>query len=318
MTRVIGIPVTPSNLWIGRSAVLWAVFTVLAAAAQTMRNATQRSLTGQVGALGATYVRFIFGLPFGIALLGLARLATGEALPVPSGTFLLWTAAGGATQIAATALMLQAMTSASFVVTTAYTKTEPVQVAIFGLIFLGDRLTPLLATAIALATLGVFLLSMPASRKAKPSRPAWETGPAMLGIAAGGLFAMSAVCFRGGIHELPSGNAWLRASTTLAVGLGLQTITVVGYMLVRDRALLGAIFRSWRPSLAAGLLGAAASQFWFLGFALTTAARVRTLGLVEVLFAHLVSGRMYRERPTSRELAGLGLVIVGVALSLNA
>jgi hypothetical protein len=52
---------------------------------------------------------------------------------------------------------------------------------------------------------------------------------------------------------------------------------------------LTAIIRAWRPSLVAGLVGAFASQMWFLAFALETAAKVRTLGLIEILFARVVS-----------------------------
>ena len=43
---------------------LWAVFTVIAAFAQTLRNAMQRELTTSLGTIGATHVRFLFGLPF--------------------------------------------------------------------------------------------------------------------------------------------------------------------------------------------------------------------------------------------------------------
>jgi threonine/homoserine efflux transporter RhtA len=60
--------------------------------------------------------------------------------------------AGALTQIAATALMLAAMGERSFVVTIAYIKTEPIQVAIFGFIFLHDTVTWSMAAAILLAT----------------------------------------------------------------------------------------------------------------------------------------------------------------------
>ncbi|HEV7982251.1 MAG TPA: EamA/RhaT family transporter, partial [Xanthobacteraceae bacterium] len=56
---------------------LWAVFTLIAAAAQTVRNAAQRELTGTLGTVGATHVRFLFGCPF--ALLILAGVLMGGA-----------------------------------------------------------------------------------------------------------------------------------------------------------------------------------------------------------------------------------------------
>ena len=90
------------------------------------------------------------------------------------------------------------------------------------------------------------------------------------------------------------------------------------YLLIRDRAVLVAISRAWRPSLFAGFMGAVASQFWFLGFALTTAANVRTLALVEVLFAQMISSFAFRQRTTAREAVGIMLVVAGVVLLLAA
>lgn len=317
MLRVEPGHVKPHVVISGEFPVLWAVFTIIAAAGQSARNAMQRDLTARLGTIGATQVRFLFGFPFGLMFLALALLVTGEAVPQVSWRYLAWTLAGGAFQIAATALMLKAMTSRSFVVTIAYTKTEPVQVALFGLAFLGDHLTPLLALAILIATAGVMVLGWPTTKSADDPRTD-TLMPAVLGIVAGAMFALSAVCFRGGIHTLTDASAWVRASMTLAVGLGLQTAGLLIYMLITDRPTLVAIMRAWRPSLTAGCLGATASQFWFLGFALTSAARVRTLGLIEVLFAYAISGRMFNERPSPREIIGLALVVIGVGLSLNA
>ena len=131
---------------------LWAVFTLIAAAAQTARNAMQRELTASLGTVGATHVRFLFGFPFALIFLFGLLAVTGAALPAPPLVFWPWVIAGAGTQIAATALMLSAMGERSFVVAYAYIKTEPVQVALFGLIFLGDRVTPLSAVAIRIAT----------------------------------------------------------------------------------------------------------------------------------------------------------------------
>ena len=70
-------------------------------------------------------------------------VVTGYGLPHPPPVFWLWVVAGALTQIGATATMLSVMGERSFVVAYAYIKTEPVQVALFGLIFLGDKITPL-------------------------------------------------------------------------------------------------------------------------------------------------------------------------------
>ena len=119
---------------------LWALFTVIAAAGQTVRNATQRELTTALGTVGATHVRFLFGFPFALVFLAGVLIVTGQAAAAAAGGLLaLGRARRAGAQIAATALMLAAMNDRSFVVTIAYIKTEPVQAALFGLIFLGDR-----------------------------------------------------------------------------------------------------------------------------------------------------------------------------------
>jgi drug/metabolite transporter (DMT)-like permease len=65
-------------------------------------------------------------------------------------------------------------------------------------------------------------------------------------------------------------------------------------------------------------MGATASECWFLAFALTSAANVRTLGLVEVLFAQGVSTILLRQAITAREAVGMACVVFGVGLLLIA
>jgi uncharacterized membrane protein len=64
----------------------------------------------------------------------------------------------------------------------------------------------------------------------------------------------------------------------------------------------------------AGFMGATASEFWFLAFALTSVANVRTLALVEVLFAQAISYFIFKQATTRRDAIGIALIIVGVLL----
>ncbi|MDI3469268.1 MAG: DMT family transporter [Pseudolabrys sp.] len=288
---------------------LWAVFTVIAAAAQTARNAMQRELTATLGTVGATHVRFLFGFPFGVLFLLGVLISTHAPLPHPTLAFWPWIMLGSLAQIAATALMLAAMNDRSFVVTIAYIKTEPVQVALFGFVLLGDKVTPLLATAILIATAGVVVMSL------KPGAKSGGVWPTVLGLISGGMFGLSAIGYRGAILSLEGANGFVTSATyTLVVGLVLQSILLSAYLMLRDPGVLKAIFRAWRPSLMTGFMGALASQFWFLGFAITSAANVRTLALVEVLFAQGISKFAFKQPTTGREVFGIVLVVLGVAL----
>ena len=293
---------------------LWAVFTILAAGGQVLRNAQQKELTTSLGTVGATHVRFLFGLPFGVLFLAIVAAVTRLPLPTFNATALAWTVTGALTQIAATALLLSAMRDRSFVVATTYAKTEAMQVAIFGLAFLGDRVTPMLAVSILVATIGVLLMSWPRSTGGE----AFTWKPALLGIGSGALFAIAAIGFRGGIRALETPSFVLAASTTLALGLLIQTAVLSSYLYVFDRKTMMEIFRLWRPSLLAGFTGAFASQMWFLAFALETAAKVRTLALVEIPMAQVLSRNLFKQTLALREAVGIVLIIVGVALLLNA
>src|SRR5436190_9500532 len=166
---------------------LWAVFTVIAAAGQTARNAMQRELTAKLGTVGATHVRFLFGFPFALAFLAGVFIVTGLPMPALPWEFWPWAVVGAGAQILATALMLATMNDRSFVVTIAYIKTEAIQAALFGLIFLGDPVTPGMVVAILVATAGVVVMSL-------KGRGAVEGGywPVLLGLFSGAMFALSA------------------------------------------------------------------------------------------------------------------------------
>jgi drug/metabolite transporter (DMT)-like permease len=269
----------------------------------------QRELTATLGTVGATHVRFLFGFPFALVFLAGVLVVTGATLPRPGLAFWPWVLAGAFTQIAATVLMLSAMGERSFVVAYAYIKTEPVQVALFGLIFLGDSVTPLAAAAILIATAGVIVISL------KPGAgSASTTRSTLIGLGSGCMFALAAITFRGAILALQHPDFVLAATFTLAIGLVLQAALLSIYLWLRDPKVLHDIVRAWRPSLFAGFMGALASQFWFLAFAIATAASVRTLALVEVLFAQAISKFIFKQPTTAREGVGIVLVVIGVAL----
>ena len=290
-------------------ATLWIPFVVLASLGQVARNAMQRELTASLGTVGATHVRFLFGFPFAILFVLAVILVTGDKVSWPNLAFWLWLGMGAMTQIIATGLMLAAMNERSFVVTTAYIKTEPIQAAVFGFIFLADHLTVWKVLAILVATAGVVITAI----RPGGDKSFGDLRPTLMGLAAAAGFALSAVGFRGAILQVSGVSFVTAASFTLVLGLLMQTVVLSTYLLLRDRKTLVALFRLWRPSMLAGFLGAAASQFWFLAFALTSVANVRTLALVEVLFAQGISYYSFKQPISLREASGIALIVIGVA-----
>ncbi|TAL07727.1 MAG: EamA/RhaT family transporter, partial [Nitrospirae bacterium] len=255
---------------------LWIPVTLWAAFAQTLRNAAQRGLTSRLGTLGATLVRFLYGLPFALLWFWLVLEYTGESAPSPGPGFAAWVALGALSQIAATALLLRTMQERNFALGVAYSKTEVVQVALFAFVALGDRISLAALFAIACATVGVLLLS-PADKE-RPLRAmlsGWTGRPALLGLASGTAFALAAVGYRGAALSFDGASYLNSAAATLAAALALQTVALGGWLLVREPRVVAGVLREWRPSLFAGFMGAAASAGWFTAFAIEAAANVR-------------------------------------------
>ena len=69
--------------------------------------------------------------------------------------------------------------------------------------------------------------------------------------------------------------------------------------------------------MLAGFMGALGSQMWFLAFSVQSVAMVRTLALVEVLFAEVISRRIFSQNATHAEIFGIILIVVGVVVLLN-
>jgi drug/metabolite transporter (DMT)-like permease len=294
---------------------LWIPITIGAALAQTVRNAAQRHLTPVLGTLGATLVRFLYGLPFALLWLLAVAVVGDFALPAPNTPFVWWIVVSSVTQIAATALLLRVMAERNFALGTAYAKTEVIQVAIFGLVFLGDPLTPAVLGAVMLGTVGVMLLS-PIDRK-RPLRTllsGWTTRSALLGLASGSCFGVAAVGYRGAALALEGAAFPMAAACTLVAAQLLQTLLLGGGLLARDAEVVVKVCREWRKSLFAGLMGATASGCWFTAMAIEPAAHVRTLGLVEIFFGYAIARRFFRERVTRIEVAGLLLLLGGLVI----
>ncbi|MFN5880985.1 MAG: EamA family transporter [Burkholderiales bacterium] len=303
---------------------LWVVFTLIAAFSQTFRNLLQKGLTATLGTVGATHVRFLFGLPCAILMVGAILWVTPAQRLTWSAEFWVWVWVGGLAQIVATALMLGAMQMKSFSIATAYVKSEPVTVALLAFVFLGEPLGVLAVLAIVVATAGVVLMSSPgqataaAPESASSQKPAGLTlgAPIALGLGAGALFALAAVGFRGAILALGEDPFFVRAAVTLVVSLAVQTAVLSLWLALRSPGTLMAILKAWRPSLGAGALGSFASLCWFVAFSLQSPALVRTLALVEILFAMALARRLFAQRESVRETWGIVLMVVGVAALL--
>ncbi|MFP1630097.1 EamA family transporter [Zhengella sp. ZM62] len=297
----------------------WIVITIAAAFIQNIRSSLQKHLKGAMGTTGATFVRFGFGAPFALVFLLATLQFSSLPLPAPNTGFAVWVVVGALSQIAAQALLVQMFSLRNFAVGSAYSRTEPAQAAVFGLIFLGDRVSPGALVAICVSVAGVMLISVargPVTARALVASVFTRT--AAIGLASGTMFGIAAVAYRAASLSLAQTMAvpdyFVQAACVLVVAILLQTVLMLGWMLWRDRAELGRIRAAWRMSALTGLAGATASFLWFAAMTLEQAAVVKALGQVEMLFIFASTVFVFREHMNRLEVAGCAMIVAGIVM----
>jgi drug/metabolite transporter (DMT)-like permease len=286
---------------------LWILLTVAAAPLQVARNAMQRSIAGDGGPWGATLVRFLFGLPFALLIFAAVAVVTPDARPNPSPRFLAIVSMGAASQVFATALLLAAMRRSGFAVATMMQQSSLPLAAIVGLVFFGDDLSMQGWLGIAVATVGVAVLSWPKTGAAKGAGLG-----AALGVGSGFCFALSLNAFRHAGISFDPAHPIYAAAASVCVAQALQSTVLGAILALRKPQVLVGVFRAWKPSLLAGFFGSAASACWFAALAMAPAGSVRAVGVIETPIAAAAGHRLFRERLSLRQMIGGLLTAAGV------
>jgi drug/metabolite transporter (DMT)-like permease len=300
------------------SSPIWLPATLIAGAVQAWRTAVQRRVSHSLSINAAGLVRYLYGIPFALLLLGGYRLAFPAALPAIGPLFLPFCLAGGLAQIIATNLLIMAFKHRNFVVGTAYSKTEAVQGAVLSFLLLGERLHPLAWAGIGCGVMGVMLLSTGGKRMgAGDFLRALAQPAAITGIASGFFFALTAIGIRRATQSVSGDDRILAALLVLVATVLVQTLMQGAWLVWREPGEMRRVLASWRVSGQVGLLSALGSACWFTGFATAPVALVRIVGQIEVAFT-MAFGHFYlKERMRGSEVAGLMLVVGGVALALT-
>jgi Predicted membrane protein len=292
---------------------LWIPITIAAAFLQNLRSALQKHLQGKLGTRGASFVRFGYGFPVAILYVMCLHFGLGFSFPSLNWAFAFWAVIGGLAQIFATMLLVHLFSLRNFAVGTAYSKTEPVQAAIFGFVLLGEKLTLGAIGAIIVGVIGVMMISMARMPLSWGNMfRALASRTALIGIASGAVFGISAVAYRSASLSLDGPNSIMQAAVTLACVTTFQTAFMLVWMLWKDKREIVEVLRSWRSSSLVGLAGVVGSAGWFTAMTLQQVAYVRALGQIELVFTFMASYFLFQERVTRLEVAGCLLIVCGI------
>jgi drug/metabolite transporter (DMT)-like permease len=289
--------------------VLWAVLAAAAAPLQVARNAFQRGMIDDAGPWGATLVRFLFGLPFSLLLLGIIVALTPEARPDPDLRFFVTVGMGGLAQIAATACLLVAMEKAGFAVATFLQQAALPLGALAGWIVFGDSMRPLQWLGIGVTCAGLFVLSWP-----REGIRTMDVG-ALLGLAAAAFFAVSMNGYRQAGLALEPRHPIYAGIGAVVAAQTIQSVVLGGVLAVARPAALRAVFASWRSSLGAGACGTGASALWFSALAMSPPGPVRAIGVIEAPIAALAGRTLFKEKLTPLQIAAGATTALGVVVT---
>lgn len=288
---------------------LWVLVALAAGAVQTLRFALQKRLgaTG-LSSGGATFSRFLFGAPIALVAAVAFLIATDTALPTLTQRFWAFACAGGLAQIIGTMATVSLFKERNFAVGIAFTKSETLLVALFSLVLLGEAITLPGLAAILIGVAGVVLLSW----KTGAGRLALLNRASGLGLAAGALFGLAAIGYRGATLEVAADAPLLRALVTLSAATTFQTLAMLIYLRLNDPGEITRVVTRWHTTALVGVTGILGSMGWFFAFALQNAAYVRALGQVELVYSLLLSWLVFRDRITARDIIGMTLLVASI------
>ena len=294
---------------------LWVPVTLAAAFMQNLRSALQKHLKGSLSTAGATYCRFVYAVPLALAYVALLGEGLGFERPAPHPRFALFAVLGGITQIVATALLVYLFSLRNFAVGTAYSKTETLQAAVFGVVILGEPVGLAAAVGIGISLVGVMLISVSRSRVTLRNLLIGRTGrAAFVGVLSGTLFGLSAVAYRAASLSLGGEGFLMQAAFTLACVVVFQSAVMAVWIRLREPGELTRVVRGWRIASLVGVSGMLGSAAWFTAMTLENAAYVRAVGQVELVFTFIASYFFFRERSTAPEVAGILLATAGIVI----
>lgn len=280
---------------------------------QNLRSVLQKYLKGQLSTTGATFCRFGYAVPLTVLYLTGLVLFVGYDVPTMTSEFYLYASIGAIAQIMGTATLVSLFSMRNFAVGTTFSKTETIQAAIFGIVVLGETISVAATFAILLSLVGVVMISMTqSSLTMRELATNFLNKTALIGIASGAFFGVSAVTYRAAALSLDGGDFVVKGATTLVFVTIFQTIIMAIYMRIREPGQLTAVLSSWRISAWVGLVGMLGSVGWITAMTIEKAAYVRALGQIELVFTFAASYLFFRERSSAMEVAGIAIVTLGI------
>ena len=290
----------------------WIALTLFAALMQSVRTAGQKELASTISAVAATHVRYLFGLPFVLLYLCFTLYVYAEETWSLGARFYVYATLAAVAQIIATAFLVSLLANRNFAVGTAYAKTEAIITAVLAAVLFAEYLDVTAWVSVVIGVVGVLLLNKSLSLSDMVTNFSWRSASA-IGIASGLFFSLTSLFLRQASLSLDV-SPILSASITLAFMVSIQTVISGVWVWVEDKSQFKEIALKKRLCSFVGVTSVLGSIGWFTAMTIQFPALVKAVGQIEFIFALLLTGHVFKEKNTLRELLGMFLIVASVVV----
>lgn len=299
----------------------WVFLSLAAAAFQTVRNALARSLAGRASPVLISWSRFAFNLPFS-TLLVLGLIAV-HGVPVYTAAYLFFCFATAITQLLGNVALIAAFERGNFAQAIVLHKLEVVLTAAFGMLFFAEVPSLYGWAGVIVCTMGMLLMNL--GRAVGPAgwRRAFHVDlGTLLALLTALLLTLAAFALKEANALFALANPRVGASRfeaaahTLVNSTWMEVVVLSGWLAWSSPSQFRRVPVYWRRMVGIGVTGFCGSLGWYWAFSLTFAAYVKAVGQIEAAFAVVLALVVWGEREVWRQLPGIALIMLGIALVL--
>jgi drug/metabolite transporter (DMT)-like permease len=297
----------------------WIALALVGAVAQTTRNATAQTISAQISPSLNSWSRFAFCLPYAAAAAALVSAQTGW--PTLSPTFFAYCLATALAQLLGNVALVSAFRAGRFGESIVFHKLEVALTAIAGALWFAELPSRTGAAGILLCVTGVIVMNLTRGAGEGGWRRAFRFGrPGVLALLCAVLLVFASFFIKlasAAIRSLdPETSFFEGAVQTLFHTTWIEVVLLSAWIGWKEPRSFLEVGVHWRRMLLIGSSGFTASLCWFWAFSLTFVAYVKAVGQLEALLAVALGIRLMGEHDLWRQLPGVGLTVLGIALVL--
>ena len=302
----------------------WVEISIAAGVFLTLRNALARTLSGKISPVLISWARFAFNLPFSISAVLLLIYLNGP--PQLSFAFYWYCFLTGVTQILANIALVSAFRHTNFAQAIVLHKLEVLFTALLGMVFFAENPSPLGWAGILTTSLGVMLMNFYKEGKQRELH-GWRRAfhfdlGAVLALVCAAFLVLASFILKEATAEFAVLNPQFGTSRFEAAvhavfhTTWMEVVSLTASLWWFQCEELNKVPTHWRRMSLIGATGFAGSICAFWSYSLTLVVYAKAVSQIEAVVAIGLAIVLWHEKEVWRQIPGIVLVILGIAVIL--